>query len=141
MTKTSQELLHEKIAQCAKALADLQRYRAIGTLSYLREHPDIYYAVCYRFVSVIEALFDAAQVVLSSRGQRATGESDIATLLARENILSDDLASRFSSMYGFRNRLVHAYGTLDDAKVASYLSERLDDVEALLAVFQKSAKG
>lgn len=137
MTTSSRELLNEKIAQCAKALADLQRYQEIGTLEYLRAHSDTYYAVCYRFVGVIEALFDAAQVVLSSRGQRATGESDISTLLAREKIISDDLAKRFSSMYGFRNRLVHAYGTLDDAKVAEYLAKHLGDIEDLLALFQK----
>lgn len=137
MTKLSQELLNEKIAQCAKALADLQRYQETGTLAYLRAHPDMYYAVCYRFVGVIEALFDAAQVVLSNRGQRATGEGDISTLLAREEIISDDLANRFSSMYGFRNRLVHAYGTLDDAKVAAYLAEHLNDIEELLTLFQK----
>src|SRR3989344_3509139 len=60
MTKFSQELLDEKIALCAKALADLQRYQETGSLTYLRAHPDMYYAVCYRFVGVIEALFDAA---------------------------------------------------------------------------------
>lgn len=137
MTKLSQELLNEKIAQCAKALADLQRYQETGTLAYLRAHPDIYYAVCYRFVGVIEALFDAAQIVLSSRGQRAAGEGDISTLLAREKIISDDLAGRFSTMYGFRNRLVHAYGTLDDTKVAEYLAEHLGDVGELMSIFQK----
>ena len=41
-------------------------------------------------------------------------------------------------MYGFRNRLVHAYGTLDDAKVAEFLSNRLDDISSLLEIAKKS---
>ena len=138
MTEFSQEFLKEKIAQCAKALEDLKRYQKIGTLEYLRAHSDIYYAVCYRFVSAIEALFDASQIVLASRGQRATSEREIAILLAREKIISDDLASRFATTYGFRNRLVHAYGTLDDAKVAEYLAKHLVDIEELLSLFQKT---
>lgn len=134
MTEFSEELLKEKLAQCSQALIDLRRYQAIGAIEYLRAHPDVYYAVCYRFISAIEALFDAGQIVLASRGTRAASEGDIPALLAREKIISDDLASRFATMYGFRNRLVHAYGTLDDEKVARYLADNLADIEALLAV-------
>jgi len=136
MTEFSRELLNEKLAQCAQALTDLRRYKEVGTLEYLRTHPDIYYAVCYRFISVIESLLDAGQIVLASRGVRAVNEGEIAALLAREKMIPQDLATRCASMYGFRNRLVHAYGTLDDAKVAEYLADHLRDVEELLAIFQ-----
>jgi len=73
--------------------------------------------------------------VLSDRGARAKGQGDIPVLLSRERIISDDMAKRLERMYGFRNRLVHAYGTLDDAKVAEYLAEHLTDIEDVLAVF------
>ena len=39
-------------------------------------------------------------------------------------------------MYGFRNRLVHAYGSLDDAKVVEYLARHLEDIERLLATME-----
>jgi uncharacterized protein YutE (UPF0331/DUF86 family) len=133
----SRRLFKEKVGQCTKALADLKRYQKTGTEEYFRANPDIYYAVCYRFVSAIESLYDLSQVALANKGKYATGEENISIMLAREGIISDDLAKRFSSMYGFRNRLVHAYGTLDDAKVAEYLASRLSDIEELLALFQK----
>ena len=137
MTEFSKELLNEKLAQSYQALTDLKRYQSVGTLNYLRANPDIYYAVCFRFVGAIEALFDVGQIVLASSGLRATSEGEIPTLLARKNIIGDDLATRFTTMYGFRNRLVHAYGTLDDEKVAAYLADHLGDIEKLLALFQK----
>ena len=134
MTDYSKELLNEKLAQCARALSDLKRYQKDGTLEYLRAHPDIYYAVCYRFIGLIEALFDVGQILLASRGLRAASELDIPVLLGKELIISTELMSRFSAMYGFRNRLVHAYGTLDDEKVAEYLAKNLDDITAVLKV-------
>ncbi len=125
-----------KLVQCSEALTDLQRYREVGTLDYLRDHQDIYYAVCYRFIGGIEALFDAGQIILASHGQHAAGDGDIPVLLGRRKIISDELASAFTNMYGFRNRLVHAYGTLDDSKVAEYLQRHLVDIEELISVFR-----
>ncbi|KKW47512.1 hypothetical protein A3C21_00035 [Candidatus Kaiserbacteria bacterium RIFCSPHIGHO2_02_FULL_59_21] len=136
MNEFAKSVLEEKISQCELSLADLKGIRASGGLEYLRANPREYYAACYRFITAIESIFDASQIVLASKGKRATGQDNIAALLAREKIISDDLADRFMRMYGFRNRLVHAYGTLDDAKVAEYLVKHLGDIEELLAVFK-----
>ena len=138
MTEFSKDLLQQKLAQCAQALALLTQTREIGSVEYFRKNPDVYHAVCYRFVTSIEALFDIGQILLANRGLHATSERDIGALLAREKVISDDLASRFAAMYGFRNRLVHAYGTLDDAKVAEYLAHHLDDIESLLKIAKRA---
>jgi len=132
MTDLTKELLAEKITRCTEALADLKRYQTIGTLEYLRANPDTYYAVCYRFIAVIESLFDIGQYILADRGQRADSQREIPALLAREKIVTEELAAKGALMYGFRNRLVHAYDTLDDAKVAEYLTDHLVDVEDIL---------
>jgi len=138
MTEFSKDLLQQKLAQCAQALALLTRAREIGSVEYFRKNPDVYHAVCYRFVTSIEALFDIGQILLANRGLHVTSERDIGALLAREKVISDDLASRFAAMYGFRNRLVHAYGTLDDAKVAEYLAHHLDDIGSLLKIAKRA---
>jgi len=70
MTEFAKEQLAEKVAQCADALADLQNYRSVGTLDYLRANPDTYYAVCFRFISAIESLFDIGQYLLNEKGAR-----------------------------------------------------------------------
>ncbi|MDO8562188.1 MAG: DUF86 domain-containing protein [bacterium] len=132
MTDLEKELIAEKLAQCVEAFADLKRYQAIGTIDYLRAHPDTYFAVCYRFIAAIESLFDIGQYLLATHALRAESQRDIPVLLVRAGIINQDLAERFQNMYGFRNRLVHAYGTLDDAKVADYLSRHLSDIGILL---------
>jgi uncharacterized protein YutE (UPF0331/DUF86 family) len=134
MTDLTRELLAEKVAQCADALSDLKKYQSVGTIEYLRAHPDTYYAVCYRFIAAIESLFDIGQYILASRGLRANSQREIPTLLAREKLITDDLANKFENMYGFRNRLFHAYGTLDDMKVAAYLADQLVDIEHILTL-------
>ena len=133
------EQLEQKITQCTEALRDLKRYREMAPLEYLREHPDLYFAICFRFISAIESLFDAAQYVLVDKGLRAEGQGDIPTLLGKAGVIPQDLAERVGQMCGFRNRLVHAYGTLDDAKVAEYLAEHLHDIEDVLAALSKNS--
>lgn len=136
MTEFSKDVVLKKLAQCAEALDFLKQDRDVGTLEAFRSDPRLYHSVCFRFVTVIEAVFDVGQIVLANKGKHATGEEKIGTLLAREGFISDDVAGTMASMYGFRNRLVHAYGTLDDAKVAEYLQKRLGDIEELLKVFR-----
>jgi uncharacterized protein YutE (UPF0331/DUF86 family) len=137
MSPLTQDLIAEKIAQCSEALADLQKYREIATIDYVRSDPDTYYAICYRFISAIESLFDIGQYMLAAQGMRADSQREVPTLLARNNLMDTPLSERFTHMYGFRNRLVHAYGTLDDAKVVEYLQEHLDDIRHVLSTAKK----
>jgi len=139
MSELTREQLETEIAQCDKAFLDLKRYQELGTLEYLREHPDIYYAVCYRFISAIESLFDVGQYVLLGKGARAEGQREIPTLLGQKGVIPKDLVERFKHMYGFRNRLVHAYGTLDDERVAEYLAKRLGDIEEVLVALKAAS--
>ncbi len=138
MTEFSQEVLYQKLAQSAETLAFLQEDRKVSTLDVFRQDPQRYHAVCFRFVTIIESLFAAGQVILANKGKYAAGEDSVPALLARQGVITEDLASRFSRMYGFRNRLVHAYGSLDDEKVAEYLTDHLGDVEELLASLRKA---
>lgn len=138
MTDLTRELIAEKATKCAEALVDLKRYRAVGTLEYLRANPDTYFAVCYRFLTAIESLFDLGQFALAEVGTRAESQREVPSLLAKHSIITDDLAVRFERIYGFRNRLAHGYDSLNDEKVADYLAEHLGDIEELLALFQKN---
>lgn len=128
----SQDLFDEKVAQVADAFSDLKKYRTEATLERVRNDPELYYAVCYRFLTGIEALFDVGQYVLDEKGVRADSQREIPPLLVREGLIPDDIGARFSAMYGFRNRLAHAYGTLDDEKVIAYLTGHLNDIEHIL---------
>ena len=68
MTEFSRDLLHQKLTQYVETLELLKQDREIGTLQAFRQDPRLYHSVCFRFITVIEALFDIGQVVLASRG-------------------------------------------------------------------------
>ena len=74
--------------------------------------------------------------MLASRNLHAGSEGAIASILVREKVLIESVGAHFATMYGFRNRLVHAYGTLDDEKVADYVDKHLSYIDELLTVFK-----
>jgi len=139
MMEYSEQIVRQKIAQCTEAFNFLKEDQKIATLEAFREDARLYHSVCFRFVTVIEALFEVAQVVLAEKGKFATGEESMGEFLARQRIITATQAEDMRQMYGFRNRLVHAYGTLDDNKVLDYLHDNLGDIEELFKVLKEFA--
>jgi len=85
----------------------------------------------YQFVIAIECCVDIASHVISSEGYRLPEtNADAFKVLVEEGILPDAMLTTWSSMAGFRNRLVHLYWDVDDAKVYEYLQNSLDDLDA-----------
>ncbi len=80
----------------------------------------------------IQAGIDIATHVVATE-QLGLPESlaDSFTRLAREGILSEELAERLRRMVGFRNIVVHAYETIDPEIVESIVETRLGDLREL----------
>lgn len=81
----------------------------------------------------IQAALDAASHVVSDGrlGEPRTNR-ELFVLLARAGILPEDLATRLTSMAGFRNVLVHGYDDVDLAIVEDVVEHRLEDLLALV---------
>ena len=94
-------------------------------------------AVKYSFVTAIEAVIDVAQHLCASEqwGAPATN-GDALRILARHDVLDDDLAERLVAAVGFRNVLVHEYTVVDDGRVIAALSE-LDDLHDFIAAIER----
>lgn len=139
MTEFTTEQYTEKVAQCTDALRDLDVYKQTTTLEFVRANPDTYYAICYRFISAIEALFDIGAIVLASKGVRASTQREVAQLLEKQGSITAEQSIQFADMYGFRNRLVHAYGTLHDERVVTFLQTHTADMHMLLQKLEAAA--
>lgn len=61
--------------------------------------------------------------------------SDVPKILAERNYLTQDLASKWIRMIGFRNMLVHEYADIDRQIVYEVLQNNLVDLENLRKVF------
>jgi uncharacterized protein YutE (UPF0331/DUF86 family) len=76
----------------------------------------------------LEALFDLARHLLAKGFARAFAEyKEIPRALAKEGVLSADLAARMEKMAGYRNRLVHFYDEVTPAELfATFTVDRQD---------------
>lgn len=138
MTALTREKMEAERAKLKEILVALKGHRTSDVLERFRADSTVYFAVCYLFVIAIESLVDFGQFLLASHGKRAEGQHEVITLLARERMIPDDLAARLQHAIGFRNILIHVYPNLDDAKVATYLMENLDDFDAFLAAVDRA---
>lgn len=78
----------------------------------------------YTFQTAIEACIDAAQHVVAARGLGSpASNAEAFRLLARAELLPDDLAATLAGAVGFRNVLVHGYAEVDDRLVLENLSK------------------
>jgi uncharacterized protein YutE (UPF0331/DUF86 family) len=85
------------------------------------------WAVRYGLLESIQVVIDVACEVVAARN---LGNPDsyraCIQLLARAELLENDLADRLTAMVGFRNLLVHEYDDIDPKRLVGALDE-LDD--------------
>ena len=85
----------------------------------------------YHFVIAIECCIDVANHVIASEGYRIPKDNaDSLVVLVEEGVLSASKTESYRAMAAFRNRLVHLYWDVDDARVYDYLEDSLDDMES-----------
>jgi uncharacterized protein YutE (UPF0331/DUF86 family) len=76
----------------------------------------------------IETVLTICQLIVSGlRLGLPAEENDIFDKLAREGVVTPELATTLKAMKGFRNVLVHEYGDVDDGLVFDFLTTRLGD--------------
>lgn len=85
----------------------------------------------YHFVIAIECCIDVANHIIASEGYRIPKDNaDSLVVLVEEGVLSASKEESYRAMAAFRNRLVHLYWDVDDARVYDYLEDSLDDMES-----------
>jgi uncharacterized protein YutE (UPF0331/DUF86 family) len=123
---TDPELLEKKLALIESCIGDLRRLARPSELSRdVREE---------RFVEhtlqiAIQAALDVASHIVSDRrlGEPRT-HRELFDLLERDGWLSPVLTDTMRRMVGFRNVLVHGYGTVDLEIVRDIVEHRLPDL-------------
>lgn len=77
-----------------------------------------------------QATIDMAMYIISVKnlGVPQAGK-DTFNILAKSNIITEDLAKKLKSMVGFRNLAVHDYEEIDFEIVRSIINYNLEDLE------------
>lgn len=95
--------------------------------AYLAEHA---FEGRYLVQASAQVCIDVANHVLSSEGWRTPKDfRDTFTVLEEHGVLDGELAARLRALAGLRNRLVHLYDDVDDARVQDALRSGLEDLD------------
>lgn len=90
-------------------------------------------AVVLHLWQAVQMIIDIATSVCVSRGLGVPPTyADAFRSLARDDVLTDDLADRLARAAGFRNLVVHAYADLDLARVHEAATSGPADIRAFL---------
>lgn len=85
-------------------------------------------AACERyFEKIIEAVIDLSFLIIKDKNLRIPEEDKEAfDILAKEKIISAELAERFKDAKGMRNIIAHKYGNVDEEIVFHSVTEELE---------------
>ena len=83
----------------------------------------------YHLVIAIECCIDIANHVIASENYRFPADNaDSFAVLVEHGVVPPESRETLGAMARFRNRLVHLYWDVDDARVHDYLQNDLDDL-------------
>lgn len=89
----------------------------------------------------IESLLDTVSIIISSlKLGIPQSEDSLIKLLEDGKVIPVSLGKKLIQMKGFRNILVHRYGSVDDFKAYAYLTEELGDFELFAKEVRKFLK-
>jgi len=81
-----------------------------------------------RIEFAIEDVFDICAIINTDLALGVPGEDDdILNHLVQNGIISSTMQEKIQGMRGFRNIVVHRYGTIDDALAYHLLTENIGD--------------
>ncbi|MEK6932823.1 MAG: DUF86 domain-containing protein [Nanoarchaeota archaeon] len=85
-------------------------------------------AACERyFEKIIEAVVDLTFLIIKDKGFKTPGEDKEAfDILAKEKIISKELADRLKDAKSMRNIIAHEYGKTDDRIIFESITEELE---------------
>lgn len=106
-------IINKKIQTITQAIEFLNQYQSIDFKTFKKDML-LQSALLYQLEKAIQALIDLLLHIVSDEGWGVVlNKSNLADLLVRNNVISEEYGEKFIRIYGFRNRLVHEYEEID----------------------------
>ncbi len=126
MDKNVIEARLKKLDEYQKSLL---RFQDLSPSEY-REDDDIQTIVERKLQLSIQACLDISNYIIAhERLNVPDEEGNVFLVLAREDVIDEELAERMKAMVNFRNILVHEYLDIDNDIVYEQLTENLQDFD------------
>lgn len=122
-----QEKMVKLVSELRKSVTRLQILKKLGQKKFLSD-PDKIGSAKYHFIVAIESSIDMCSHIISQNSFRAPEDyADTFKVMGEEGAFDEKFSEELIKMAKFRNRLVHLYWEIDDARVYKILEEHLED--------------
>ncbi len=103
------------------------------TLDELKKNQDLQDIVLHNLQLSIQVCIDIASHIISDQGWAVPDTlAGLFDILRKHKIISEELNEKLKKMVGFRNIIIHEYGTVDLNKVYSILKKDIKDIYTFL---------
>ena len=132
MRQFDREKLITLVSEFRKSASRLQKLKEAGREEFLKD-PDKIGSAKYQFIVAIESSIDMCNHIISRNGYRVPEDyGDTFKVMAEQGAFDQSFTEQLVKMAKFRNRLVHLYWEIDDARIYSILEDHLGDLKRFL---------
>ncbi|MBI2900189.1 MAG: DUF86 domain-containing protein [Planctomycetes bacterium] len=137
MSPIDRDVVRRKVERIRANLRHLEPFQSLTIKEYLAD--DVRRAAVERFLQVtVEAAVDINSHLLVETGLPAPDDQHSSFISAGQHgIIDADLAHQMAPSTGLRNRLVHEYDKIDDAKVLASVGTALDLFPRYIAAVER----
>jgi uncharacterized protein YutE (UPF0331/DUF86 family) len=128
----NQEKMVKLVSELRKSVTRLQKLKKLGQKKFLSD-PDKIGSAKYHFIVAIESSIDMCNHIISRNGFRVPEDyADTFKVLEEEGAFDAGYTEELVKMAKFRNRLVHPYWQVDDARIYKIFDKNLGDFNKFL---------
>lgn len=128
----NQSIVKAKVSGIEANLGRLKEKKNIA-LAELKANKDMQDIILHNLQLSIQGCIDIASHIISDQGWEVPDTlAGLFDILLRHKIISAQLNERLKKMVGFRNIIVHEYGTIDLNKVHQILTRDIKDIYSFL---------
>jgi uncharacterized protein YutE (UPF0331/DUF86 family)/predicted nucleotidyltransferase len=125
----NREKIENLILQQQEYLKHLRRLAQVDVEQFVAD-PDKIGAARYYCVVAIETCIDICSHIIASERFRAPSDyGDVFRILGEQHVFPSGFTRTLEQMTGFRNRLVHVYGDVNDYHIHEFLRTQLMDFD------------
>lgn len=138
--KLRENIIHIKMREITEGVSLVQEHlpktaKEFGNLGLIKD------GIYKRIEFAVENVFDICAIINTDLALGVPGEDDdILEHLVNNDIISKALHRKIQGMKGFRNIVVHRYGTIDDALAFQLLKENIGDFFEFVTEIEKLLK-
>src|SRR3990167_6864209 len=136
----NQGIVKSKIIHIENNLQRLKEKQKI-TLEELKKNSDLQDVILHNLQLSIQGCIDLASHIISDEGWMVPDTlAGLFDVLLKYKIIPEELKDRLKKMVGFRNIIIHEYGTIHLTKVHAILTQDIKDIYSYLKVICVYAK-